>query len=124
PQRVAWEGILRLLEEHARGRHGRAFTALDGPVQDDLIRQLQAGALGSAELPAPTAALVFRLRVLRDAVHAYYSHPVAWDEIGFGGPASPRGYVRMGFNRRDPWEAAEVRDGDANAARRANARVR
>jgi hypothetical protein len=37
----------------------------------------------------------------------YYAHPQAWDEIGFGGPASPRGYVRMGFNRYDPWEAVE-----------------
>ena len=36
---------------------------------------------------------------------AYYAHPSAWNEIGFGGPASPRGYVRMDFNRRDPWEA-------------------
>ena len=33
--------------------------------------------------------------------------PIAWNEIGFGGPASPRGYVRMDFNRRDPWEAVE-----------------
>ena len=32
----------------------------------------------------------------------------AWNEIGWGGPASPRGYVRMGFDERDPWEAAEA----------------
>jgi hypothetical protein len=38
----------------------------------------------------------------------YYSHPAAWSEVGFGGPASPRGYVRIGFNTRDPWEAKEV----------------
>ncbi|MGH6677602.1 MAG: gluconate 2-dehydrogenase subunit 3 family protein, partial [Bradyrhizobium sp.] len=36
-----------------------------------------------------------------------YAHPAAWSEIGFGGPASPRGYVRLGANRRDEWEAAE-----------------
>jgi hypothetical protein len=39
----------------------------------------------------------------------YYSHPAAWSEIGFGGPASPRGYVRLGFDQRDPWEAKEPR---------------
>ncbi len=44
----------------------------------------------------------FDARLLRDIVHAYYSHPTAWSEIGFGGPASPRGYVRMDFDRRDP----------------------
>ena len=42
---------------------------------------------------------------------SYYAHPTAWNEIGFGGPASPRGYVRMDFDRRDPWEAAEAEAG-------------
>jgi hypothetical protein len=47
-----------------------------------------------------------------DLCGAYYSHPFAWNEIGFGGPASPRGYVRMDFNRRDPWEAQVDGEGD------------
>ena len=54
---------------------------------------------------------------------AYYAHPTAWSEIGFGGPASPRGYVRMNFDRRDPWEAAEAQPGEEEKARRENARV-
>ncbi len=59
-----------------------------------------------------------------DIVHAYYAHPTAWSEIGWGGPASPRGYVRMDFDERDPWEAAEAAtDGDAKTARRKNRRV-
>ena len=66
----------------------------------------------------------FKARLARDIVIAYYSHPVAWNEIGWGGPASPRGYVRMDYDERDPWEAAEVRDGDIEAARRKNNRVR
>ena len=44
-------------------------------------------------------------------------------EIGFGGPASPRGYVRMNFDRRDPWEAVETKPGQDEKARRENARV-
>jgi len=28
---------------------------------------------------------------------AYYMQPTAWSEIGWGGPASPRGYVRHGL---------------------------
>ena len=47
--------------------------------------------------------------------------PTAWNEIGFGGPASPRGYVRMDFDRRDPWEAAEAKPGAEAEARKANA---
>ena len=48
--------------------------------------------------------------LLREAVTVYYAHPAAWSEIGFGGPASPRGYVRMQANRRDPWEAMEEKE--------------
>jgi len=35
----------------------------------------------------------------------YCTQPAAWSEVGFRGPASPRGYVRHGFDERDPWEA-------------------
>ena len=71
-----------------------------------------------------TSDVFFRTRLAKDIVFAYYAHPTAWSEIGWGGPASPRGYVRMDYDERDPWEAAEVRDGDVEAARRKNNRVR
>ena len=48
---------------------------------------------------------------MRYACAAFYSHPWAWNEIGFGGPAYPRGYKNLGFDRREPWEVAE-RDAD------------
>jgi hypothetical protein len=67
--------------------------------------------------------LFFEHRVIPDITHAYYAHPVAWNEIGFGGPASPRGYVRMGLDRRDPWEAVEATSGESANARRKNLRV-
>ena len=41
----------------------------------------------------------FPQRMAHDIVMAYYSHPTSWNEIGWGGPASPRGYVRMDFDR-------------------------
>ena len=37
----------------------------------------------------------FWLLLVQDVVGAYYAHPYAWDEIGFGGPAYPRGYMRL-----------------------------
>jgi hypothetical protein len=39
---------------------------------------------------------------------AYYAHPTAWDEIGFGGPAYPRGYRNVGLDRREPWEVRDT----------------
>jgi hypothetical protein len=68
--------------------------------------------------------LFFKERVLHDICGAYYSHPHAWSEIGFGGPANPRGYVRMYFDRRDPWEAAQAAPGKEEQAREENRRVR
>ena len=32
----------------------------------------------------------------RYACTAFYSHPWAWNEMGFGGPAYPRGYKNIG----------------------------
>ena len=34
--------------------------------------------------------------VMRYVAQAFYSHPWAWNEIGFGGPAYPRGYGAFG----------------------------
>lgn len=48
--------------------------------------------------------------VMRYVVQAFYSHPWAWNEIGFGGPAYPRGYGTFGsphLGEREPWEGKE-----------------
>jgi hypothetical protein len=42
-------------------------------------------------------------------IKIYYAHPLAWNEIGYGGPASPRGHVRKWAGGVDPWEAREER---------------
>ena len=47
--------------------------------------------------------------LIQDAVGAYYAHPKAWDEIGFGGPAYPRGYMRAVDGLPEPWEKDEAR---------------
>ena len=63
-------------------------------------------------------------RLLPDVVAAYFSHPSAWSMMGFGGPAAPRGYVRLEANRRDGWEAAERDDGHLLGAAVRNRHVR
>ena len=39
----------------------------------------------------------FKKRMARDIVLAYYAHPTAWSEIGWGGPASPARLCPPGF---------------------------
>ena len=59
-----------------------------------------------------------------DIANAFYAHPVGWNEIGWGGPASPRGYVRMQYDMRDPWEPVESTGDNRLAAERSNRNVR
>jgi hypothetical protein len=51
----------------------------------------------------------FWAMLMEDCVTAYYAHPWAWDEIGFGGPAYPRGYMRLENGLPEPWEKDEKR---------------
>jgi len=46
---------------------------------------------------------------VQDCADAYYSHPWAWDEIGFGGPAYPRAYMRLERGEAESWESEEKR---------------
>jgi hypothetical protein len=43
--------------------------------------------------------------LLKEAVTGYCSLPPVWSFMGYGGPAFPRGYVRIELGLRDPWEA-------------------
>ena len=57
--------------------------------------------------------------VMRGVLSAFYSHPWAWNEIGYGGPAYPRGYMRLGEGQREPHQAAEAGEEDPVRAVRA-----
>ncbi|GJH17501.1 gluconate 2-dehydrogenase subunit 3 family protein [Caballeronia novacaledonica] len=124
PLREAWRIGLAALDAESRARHELPFASLVKEAQNALLRDLQHGDLSNDAWCGMPCALFFSMRVLHDICGAYYSHPRAWSEIGFGGPANPRGYVRMVFGRRDPWDAAEAKPGEEERARRENQRVR
>jgi hypothetical protein len=119
----AWRRGLWALDAEAQRAHGSEFRRLRPGEQDALLRRMQRGELADAAWGGMPPASFFRQRLLTDVVRAYYAHPTAWSEIGFGGPASPRGYVRLGYDERDPWEAAEAKPGEEAAARRRNRHV-
>jgi Gluconate 2-dehydrogenase subunit 3 len=123
PMRDAWRNALAAIDGESKSRYGRRFHELEKLLQDDLLTAVQNGDVDDKAWRELPAKLFFQKRLLHDIVSAYYAHPAAWSEIGFGGPASPRGYVRMNFDRRDPWEAAETKPGQEEKARRENARV-
>ena len=128
PRRDAWCMGLAALDAESRTAHDMLFSQINREQQMALIGAMQRGELHDAAWHDMPPALFFSERVLHDLYGAYYSHPAAWSEIGFGGPANPRGYVRLNKNRRDPWEAIEATP-DASADERdqiskENARVR
>ena len=120
----AWRNALAALDADARDRHrGRGFAELDADAQDAMLTCMQRGELGGGHWRGMASATFFARRVLVDVPPLYYSLPKAWNEMGFGGPASPRGYVRLDGDRRDPWEAAEASADDPQRALELNRRV-
>nr|WP_244101623.1 GMC oxidoreductase [Burkholderia ambifaria] len=75
----------------ARHAHDRPFASLDGNDADALLHAVQQGRI-DPQLESAWAGMdsrtFFGKRVLMDLCGAYYSHPFAWNEIGFGGPAT------------------------------------
>jgi hypothetical protein len=119
----AWQRGLRAIDAEAQTLHGAAFHALGPAHQDAVLRRVESGDAHHQAWGRMPPSTFFKQRLLTDIVHAYWSHPTAWSEIGWGGPASPRGYVRMGYDRRDPWEAVEARDGNDAIVWQENRRV-
>lgn len=103
-----WRIALAGIEAEAQRLHGCSFTALDDAGQNAVLTAVQRGDVAIGSFGALDPTYVFTHTLLKTVAGIYYSHPTAWSEIGFGGPASPRGYVRIALDRRDPWEAPLV----------------
>lgn len=107
PLRDAWRLGLEGIDREGRRRFGADFRTLSGADQDAVLRAIQAGDVSGGVWQNLPAKRFFTTVLLKDVVGEYYAHPAAWSEVGFGGPASPRGYVRLGENQRDSWEGQE-----------------
>jgi hypothetical protein len=103
----AWRIGLQCIDAEAGDRHGRPFIELDSACQDATLQAVADNQVHHALWSKLPAQRFFTDILLKTAAGIYYAHPIAWSEIGFGGPASPRGYVRLGFDERDAWEAKE-----------------
>ncbi|MEO8836377.1 MAG: gluconate 2-dehydrogenase subunit 3 family protein, partial [Caldimonas sp.] len=122
--REAWQRGLAALDADAKSRHeGRGFATLSGAEQDAMLERMQAGEATAEHWSGMDPRKFFTRRVLVDVPALFYCQPAAWNEMGFGGPASPRGYVRLEGDRHDPWEAAEAAPGSEASAERQNRRV-
>lgn len=110
PDQEAYRFGIKAIDAMARSRFKQHFVELTVHRQELILKSLHDGK------PDPEHATWKRMPVHRfwallmeDCVTAYYSHPWAWDEIGFGGPAYPRGYMRLENGLPEPWEKDEQR---------------
>ena len=102
--RETWRRVARGLDAAARQHGAIDFVNAPEPVREHVVEAFAAGELRGEvwnELPPARTWKV----VTRAMLSAFYSHPWAWNEIGFGGPAYPRGYARIGAGQRESWEA-------------------
>lgn len=106
--RSAWRLGIGGIEKEGRHRHHSKFADLDEVKQKSILHAIQMGAVSGEPWDALPPQRFFSQILLKSVIGIYYAHPDAWSEIGFGGPASPRGYVRLGPGQRDPWEAREA----------------
>jgi gluconate 2-dehydrogenase subunit 3-like protein len=110
PDREAHRLGLQAIEQIAQTMYGQPFIALPPDQQERVLKTIH-------DVQPPAAHDIWRrmsvqrywMLLVQDVVDAYYAHPYAWDEIGFGGPAYPRGYMRLEGGKPEPWEVAEQR---------------
>jgi hypothetical protein len=105
----AWRQSLSHLDADAFSRCGTTFADAPGVEQMAVLQSVRD--LNSGDWHGLPAAHVWSLWT-RYACTAFYSHPDAWAEIGFPGPAYPRGYKNAGVGKLEPFEVHDTRPSD------------
>jgi hypothetical protein len=100
----AWRDTLGYLDKDAHARCGTSFAEAPDRDQAAIIQAVQ----DATEWHGLNAPRVWSLWT-RYACTALYSHPYAWSEMGFPGPAYPRGYKNAGVGKLEPFEVQDRR---------------
>lgn len=104
-----WRLLARGLDEEARSQSFDSFGAAPLEAQTGIVHRFSQGDLRGGTWATVNIGRMWKI-VMRYVAQAFYSHPWAWSEIGFGGPAYPRGYGAFGsphLGERESWETKE-----------------
>ena len=122
--RETWRCVARGLDQEAQRRGAERFPLLTMEDQLEVMHEFDSGDLHGGAWDTLNVSRAWSV-VTRHLLQQFYSHPWAWNEIGFGGPAYPRGYSRFGSPHlqsaeREEWEGKEayVRDPVEDTQRR------
>ena len=101
---------IHAINAEAQARYANDFLAIDHLGQEVVLRAIHDGRpIAAHEIWERMSVHRFWQLLTGDAIEAYYEHPWAWDEIGYGGPAYPRAYTRLERGDPEPWEVEERR---------------
>lgn len=115
--RDTWRLVLLGLDETASTRYGKAsFADAEPDTREEIIDQFSQGALDGGTWVRLNVKRAWSV-CMRMTLSGFYSHPWAWNEIGFGGPAYPRGFMRLGgatgpASALEPFESPGATDED------------
>jgi hypothetical protein len=110
-----WRTVARGLDEEAEKLGRDSFAVLVEHEQHEVVHRFDQGELYGGAWATFNVSRAWSI-VVRYVCEAFYAHPWAWNEIGFGGPAYPRGYAAFGspqLGEEEHWEAKEAVDVDA-----------
>jgi hypothetical protein len=113
--RETWRTIARGLDEEARALGRDSFDLLLEHERNEVCHRFAKAELFGGAWATLNVSRAFKVAV-RDICEQFYAHPWSWNEIGFGGPAYPRGYAAFGnpqLGEEEHWEAKEAVDVDA-----------
>jgi hypothetical protein len=109
-----WRRVARGLDDEARARQFASYADASPDAQGGIAHLFSKARLHGGVWDTMNVGRAWTL-VMRYVVQAFYAHPWAWNEIGFGGPAYPRGYGAFGsphLGERESWEVGEAEDVD------------
>ena len=111
-----WRLVVRGLDQEAAKRGAERFALLPYDDQLEVVTRFSEGELFGGVWSLLNVSRAWSVTT-RYVLEAFYSHPWAWNEIGFGGPAYPRGYSRFGSPHlegaeRESWEGEPAFDLD------------
>ena len=102
-----WRTVLGGLDHTARAAYRRRFAELPAERRENIVREFAEGRLVGGPWETLNVTRAWSV-VMRAVLAQFYAHPWAWNEIGFGGPAYPRGSCGWAVRGQQPGAVRET----------------
>lgn len=96
---------LKAIDLTSQQIYSMSFAELNADGQKQMMEDISAAQARPAEVWNNIPQQDLFNKLMRLTVESYCSHPRVWSDIGYAGPAYPRGYMRTQLGQLDPWEA-------------------